>query len=65
MQKYKIDNIIVVIPAYNPSDVLLELITGLQEVGIRHIVCVNDGSTLSGTVFNKLEGIINTGGGTC
>ena len=33
VQKYKIDNIIVVIPAYNPSDVLLELITGLQEVG--------------------------------
>ncbi|MCI9344174.1 MAG: glycosyltransferase, partial [Lachnospiraceae bacterium] len=63
MQKYETDNIIIVIPAYNPSAVLLELIAGLQEIGIQNIVCVNDGSTSSGTVFEKIESDFNTGGG--
>ncbi len=63
VQKYETDNIIIVIPAYNPSAVLLELIAGLQEIGIQNIVCVNDGSTSSGTVFEKIESDFNTGGG--
>lgn len=63
LQKYETDNIIVVIPAYNPSDVLLELVSGLQEIGIQHIICVNDGSIRSGPIFEKLERLLDTGGG--
>lgn len=37
-------DVIVLIPALNPDDRLLELIDGLLDAGFRHIVVVNDGS---------------------
>lgn len=53
--KFNIKNLIIVIPAYNPTDVLLDLVNGLQKIGIQNIICVNDGSKMSEKIFQKLE----------
>ena len=48
-------NIVIVIPAYQPTEELLALIQELNGMGALHIVVVNDGSTSSEHIFNELR----------
>lgn len=47
---------IAIIPAYNPDEMLLKLISGLQEQGINQIIVVNDGSEKESLkIFHQLD----------
>lgn len=53
--KFNTENLIIIIPAYNPTSVLLDLVNDLQKIGIQNIICVNDGSTITENIFEILE----------
>jgi glycosyltransferase involved in cell wall biosynthesis len=49
-------NLPVLIPAYNPNDTLIGVVTTLIQRGARHIIVVNDGSTQEcDHIFKQLE----------
>ena len=49
------DNIIIIIPAYNPNYILEELVENLQRNGYTKIIVINDGSKQQ-EIFNKIRG---------
>ena len=48
------DDVVIVIPAYNPSNILVEIINKLQEEKYTKIIVINDGSK-DKQVFDKLK----------
>lgn len=51
---------VALIPAYNPSEYLPEIVKSLAESGFPHIIVVNDGSSDSSKgIFYEIEGIEN------
>ncbi|MBR3660511.1 MAG: bifunctional glycosyltransferase family 2/GtrA family protein [Bacilli bacterium] len=52
--KKKIDNYIILIPAYNPSSKLLELVNDLKKYNFK-ILIINDGSIESKKIFKELK----------
>lgn len=52
----KYEKIVVVIPAYNPDEKLLDLLKQLQIAGFLHMILVNDGSSEdTDTIFQKAK----------
>lgn len=47
------DQVMIIIPAYNPDDKLVTLVSNLNKKGFNNIVCVNDGSS-SPDIFNEI-----------
>lgn len=62
MSKERVDQLIVVIPAFNPSPALVELVGELRERGYSRIVVIDDGSSLEHqSVFSllaSLQGVV-------
>lgn len=51
MDQTKIQNIVAIVPSYNPDAHLLEVVEGLRNIGFARIVVVNDGSTPESVVW--------------
>ena len=53
-----LNQVIVLIPSYRPSEKLLELVRKLQSMGIKNLVVVNDGSPVSyNPIFSSLSDV--------
>lgn len=50
----KIDQVMIIIPAYNPDEKLVTLVSDLNKKGFENIICVNDGSSSSG-IFREIS----------
>lgn len=51
----RLDDYIILVPAYNPDQALVTLVRELKEMGFVHVVVVNDGSAeTSGHVFDEV-----------
>ena len=50
------DKAVIIIPAYNPDDKLVQLVERLREA-FRHIVVVDDGSTKGGETFPRVKAL--------
>lgn len=45
------DNIVIIIPAYNPDEKLLKHLRNIKEAGFRRVLLVNDGSEKNTEIF--------------
>lgn len=57
----RLDDYVILIPAYNPDQALIKLVQDLRRVGFIHVIVVNDGSKdASRSVFDEVnkEGVI-------
>ena len=53
-------NVAALVPAYNPSDVLVSIVVELVEKGMSHVVVVDDGSSPSREpIFDRIAGMEN------